>query len=142
MFEVANKVHLKTHLCFLAYIIHSLKKPTPSTLFIHHCQNSHAETFNHSPNVIIPPVIIAFIKLIPSLSFSRGRLCENVFEGPSHYHVHAQRPSGWLLSGSESRPSGQQAQTGLGVSFFKKTKKQINKNKCIPIMKAMSGATE
>lgn len=64
------------------------------------------------------PTCILIISLLFSVAFSRGRLCENVLEGSSHYHVHAQRPGGRLLPGGQSRPAQQQTQTGLGVSFF------------------------
>lgn len=63
-------------------------------------------------------ICIFIISLILSVAFSRGRLCENVLEGSSHHHVHAQRPGGQLLPGGQSRPAQQQTQTGLGVSFF------------------------
>lgn len=69
---------------------------------------------------------IYVISLILSVAFSRGRLCENVLEGSSHHHVHAQRAGGQLLPGGQSRPAQQQTQTGLGVSFhcgfFQKSK--------------------
>lgn len=55
---------------------------------------------------------------ILSVAFPRGGLCENVLEGSSHHHVHAQRAGGRLLPGSQGWATQQQTQTGLGVSFI------------------------
>lgn len=81
---------------------------------------ANCHIFQKKKTSIIPTCLFPYmyiISLILSVAFPRGRLCENVLEGSSHHHVHAQRAGGQILPGGQSRPARQQTQTGLGVSF-------------------------
>lgn len=59
-----------------------------------------------------------FLALKICVAFSRWRVCQNVFEGTTHHHVHAQRPGGHILPGNKGWLASKKTETRLGVSFY------------------------